>query len=293
MVSAIAAKKCTDCGRSVGFLSRLTDRQRCRVCEQKAEQRQEEEHRLAKERHTELVRQYRSTLDDLWRASANGAVSDAIIPASPLAASDTRLAIASALSDFTDELLQDEMLTEEEEARLLGIAKTLGFDQQDLDRHLSRMGRRLKIARINAGRLPTIPATAILLKRGEEARAQVEANLLKEQITREFQAGSVGVSFRVMKGVRFHTGSIRGRSVVVGTETVRETTGTLTVTSQRIAFSSPKRSADIPYAKLLALDPYQNAIRIHAANRKNPLLFEVDDGLYLTALVNAAARMAR
>ena len=53
---------------------------------------------------------------------------------------------------------------------------------------------------VNDGRLPTLTDARMVLKRGEIVHLAEPVKLLKEVIQREFQAGSHGMSFRVMKG---------------------------------------------------------------------------------------------
>jgi hypothetical protein len=78
-----------------------------------------------------------------------------------------------------------------------------------------------------------------------------------------------------MKGVRYNVGRVKGRSVVVGTEMQIHDVGLLAVSSKRIVFMGEKRSMEIPLAKLLNLDMFEDGVRIHASNRQNAPLFQL------------------
>jgi hypothetical protein len=148
------------------------------------------------------------------------------------------------------------------------------------------------VARINDGRLPILLEPKIVLKKNEVAHGSVNADLLKQVVKREYQGGYSGVSFRVMKGVRFHTGGVRGKSVIVGTELKTEDSGVLTLTSHRAVFAGARRTVEVQYPKLVGLEVFANGIKFNVSNRTNAVLFQVQDGegQVVAAFVNAAAQ---
>jgi hypothetical protein len=128
------------------------------------------------------------------------------------------------------------------------------------------------------------------MKRGERAHLQVPADLMKEVVLREYRAGYSGFSFRIAKGVRFHTGGVRGRSVVVGTELQVSDSGVLVITSQRAVFKGLRRAIESNYAKLVGLNVFVDGIQIHVSNRQTAPLFRVPNGFLVAAAVNAASQ---
>jgi hypothetical protein len=149
---------------------------------------------------------------------------------------------------------------------------------------------RATIAAANAGRLPQLASAHLLTKKGEVVHYEDGANLMKEVVLREFRAGYSGFSFPLGHGVRFRTGGARGHSVVVGTKLEVADNGYLTVTSQRVVFAGARKSIEIPFAKLLSVDVFSDGIALHAANRQNTPLFQLEQGAgeVVAALINAA-----
>lgn len=86
----------------------------------------------------------------------------------------------------------------------------------------------------------------------------------------QYQAGTAGVSFRVMKGVTFRTGGIRG-SYTPGPEvaTVIDQ-GSITITNQRVVFQGDKQAREWAYAKMLGHvhDDDDPITTIHVSNRQ-------------------------
>jgi hypothetical protein len=149
------------------------------------------------------------------------------------------------------------------------------------------------IASVNDGRLPDITDQAqILLKSGERVHYMVVASLMKEVTLREFRGGGTGVSIPIVKGVRFRTGSFRGKSVVIGSELQVADSGGLWLTSQRVVFAGQRKTLDLPYAKLANLNVFTDGVSFNMSNRQTVPLFKVPNGQVVGAIVNAAAQAA-
>jgi hypothetical protein len=68
-------------------------------------------------------------------------------------------------------------------------------------------------------------------------------------------------------------------------------TGLLAVTSQRAAFLGSRKTIEMPYAKLLGMQVFSDAISFSLSNRQNaPLIKVAIDTDVLGALLNAAAQ---
>lgn len=279
------AVTCTSCGKQLSFVERLTGRGTCSSCA--GSQRQ-----ARKDAETE----YKLTLSELLSAAT---------PASDIASRLPALAQQAALPErkiralhldwlntYLEQALEDDLLTEQEEARMAEIAKALGIDQETFDSEFEDMKPRLIVAKVNDGRLPTVPNPHIILKKGEVAHAETNAQLLKEVTVREWRGGYSGFSFRIAKGVRYHTGGARGRSVVVGTKLQAQDAGILSVTSRRAVFAGQRRTVEMPYAKLVDLNVFEDGIQFHMSDRKSPPLFKLEKGLghVIAAVVNGACQ---
>lgn len=276
------AATCASCGTNLSFVQKLTGRSLCSSCA--GEQ---------KEARSGAEQEYNAALSELVSSSTPTSEIKSRLPALARQAALTegklhRLHLES-FRNYIDKALEDDYLTEEEEARLSEIGEALGID---LDSELEGVMPRLVVARVNDGRLPTVSEPHVMLKKGEVVHAETNAALLKEVTVREFRGGYRGVSFRVAKGVRFHTGGARGRSVVVGTKLQTEDEGILSVTSQRAVYTGARRTIEMPYTKLVNLNVFEDGIQFHLSNRKKPPMFKLEQGLgeAIAAVVNAASQ---
>ncbi len=189
--------------------------------------------------------------------------------------------------------LNDDVLTASEEADLFAWAEAQGITERDWAKRFRDLLDRMLIASVNDGRLPDITSQAtIVLKPGETAHYVVTASLMKEVTLREFRGGSHGFSFPIAKGVRFRTGSFRGKSVVVGTQMQVVDQGGCWVTSLRVVFTGQRKTLDLPYAKLANLNVFTDGISFNMTNRQTVPLLKVPSGQVVAAVVNAAAQRA-
>jgi hypothetical protein len=193
---------------------------------------------------------------------------------------------------YADEVLVDDIVTEDEEERLAGLLDTVnGGEAITPQSKFYEVGRRIEISKANAGRLPEIESPNLITKPGEIVHAEVVAALKKEVTLshREYRGGGTGVSFRVAKGVRVRYGGGRGSGYTVydGTAIVTEDTGIIAVTSKRLVFLGDRKTFEVPYPKLAFLSVYQNGLGVSATNRQRTLTFEGFDGPVVAAAVSA------
>lgn len=193
---------------------------------------------------------------------------------------------------LVDTGLEDDILTAAEESSVLSAGSLLGIGPARLASEFPDLLDRLVVACVNDGRIPRLDDCPVPLKRGEVGHATVAAELLKEVAVSEWQGRSSGVSFRIASGVRYHVGSTRGRSVVVGSRIEVADSGMLTVTSQRAVFQGSKRSLEFAYPKLLDITPYSDGVRLAVSNRQTPSIFRIPRGSQgVVATINAAAAL--
>jgi hypothetical protein len=194
-----------------------------------------------------------------------------------------------AFQTYTETVLEDDLLTADEELAFLDVADAVGFDgMDDLQAKYPQLIYRLAIAQANDGRLGVIEEPHILPKKNEVVHLEMAAALMKEVTLREFRGGSTGFSFPIAKGVRYRTGAFRGRSVVVGTELQVADTGALAVTSSRAIFLGTRKTIEVAYSKLIGVEVFSDGIRFSVSNRQNASLFKLDNGEVVAATVNAA-----
>ena len=279
------AAACAICGTKLPLLQRLTGRSLCSACEQ-------ERRETAQAARSE----YDSLLSQLVNPASEPALVQSQLPSvaakTDLGPNEVKKLHLKSFGSYLDEILADDFVTEDEETRMSQIAEVLGIDQNTLEAEFADMMPRLFVARANDGRLPALPSARIILKKNEVAHLEANAALLKEVVEREYRGGYRGFSFRIVKGVRYHTGSVRGKSVVIGSHLEVADTGILTVTSQRAVYTGLRKSIEMPYAKLINLSVFDDGVQFHLSNRQNPPLFRLDRGIgnAVAAAINAASQ---
>jgi hypothetical protein len=217
-------------------------------------------------------------------------------------ASDSSLSVLSdnerrqlqeqAFRSYAQTVLADDHLTADEEDAFDAVTTAL----QIPDATLTQAGQhreifmRLVVAQLNDGRLGELSSPRLIAKAGETVHAETSAALLNEVTIRQFQGGSRGVSFKIMKGVRYNVGSFKGQSVVVGTEMQVQDIGGLSITSSRIVFLGEKKTLEFQYAKLVGLEVFNDGVRLQVSNRQTVSLIRVDPGMgpVIAATINAA-----
>jgi hypothetical protein len=124
----------------------------------------------------------------------------------------------------------------------------------------------------------------LILKRGEAACFAAPASLARNQTRRQWVGGSQGFSFPIgHTGIRYRVGSFHGHPIELQSLTKLDS-GTLVITNQRIAFIGRTKSTSVPFAKLLHVECYSDAVAVFVEGRENP-------DFYLTALPKYALFM--
>ena len=274
---------CSRCGARLPFLRRLSGSSLCASCE------------ATEGMEVESARQqYAALLAQLSASSIEPAQVQAQLPElakrARLQGEELKRLHAESFKSYFDQALKDDRLTEDADKLLSEIGRVLGISQTTFDAQFNYLKPPLIVARANDGRLGVLANPQVMLKKGEVAHLQASATLLKEVVDRESGGTYGGVSFRVAKGVRVHTGAVGGKSIVVGTHLESADIGLLTVTSQRTIFAGQRQSIEMPHAKLLTLNVFWDGIRFHLSNRTKAPRFILTPGWgsAVAAVVNAA-----
>lgn len=282
------AATCTVCGTKLGFGRRIAGKTLCEPHE--AEQQEREA--------AEEARRQAATQEYL-RVAATIASDPTTADRLPILASEAGMtegdqasASARVVGDLLHAAIEDAYFSEEEEKAFVRMASALNLSQEAIlaviSPYIPPASNAMTIAKLNAGRLPTIDAPVIFLKPKEVAHVEVEAGLLKEVVTREFRGGTSGFSFPIGMGIRYRVGAVRGRSVVVGTSLEVADKGVLCLTSRRAVFKGMRQSVECLYSKLVGVNVFDDGIQFHVSNRKNATLLRVGDGHLVASVVNAA-----
>ena len=110
---------------------------------------------------------------------------------------------------------------------------------------------------LKEGTLPIIHGSTVFLQKNELCHYSNPATLYiaKTRVT-GYSSGSSGVNIRIAKGVTYRTGGSKGAPI---REKVMESfPGTLSITNQRIIFSSMQNSFDKNISTISSINPYDD-----------------------------------
>ncbi len=253
--------KCQYCGEPAGFLRR--QHHKCR-----------ELHDLAEQKIPAFFTQFlKSTVPaDKFRQLASDVARTHFVDEIEL----HRLAIQN-IARLVDTTLQDHLLTADEEARITGLSNEFNMTEQE------------------AGKTPDrvhVQGLSIVLQKDEKIVwlfQGVQYFTIKNRT--QYVGGSQGVSIRIMKGVYYRVGAMKGERVQTP-EMKLEDTGELVFTNKNVVFHGSLRSTRIPLKKVVSIDPYSDGVRIirESAN-PTPQIFLLDDPWFATNLVSKLGQL--
>lgn len=185
--------------------------------------------------------------------------------------------------------IEDRKLTDDEEKLLDKLKEDLKLSDKMIVKNLKELERLKLLTKIQEGKLPVV-ATNMILQKGETCHWTVPAKLCEERvISRRYEGGYSGVSFRIARGVSFRTGGFRGHPVVQR-GVVEVDSGNLTITNKRTVFRGIKKTAVFPYKKVVDIQLFKDAFQITKEGRSKAQFLKVDDMEVATAIISEAVR---
>jgi hypothetical protein len=140
--------------------------------------------------------------------------------------------------------------------RRLDAEHEMGFDALYTSAYMKRFGA------------PAV-TSPLELKKGESAWFVCPAVLARIQSHTQFVGSSSGFSFPIgHTGIRYRVGSFRGHPIQQKSLT-RLDTGTLVVTSQRLAFVGQSKSVAIQLTKVMHVEAYTDAVAVLHEGKEN------------------------
>jgi hypothetical protein len=197
-----------------------------------------------------------------------------------------------------DQVLSDNILTKDEESKLVSFLNTFSLTQKDVDQNgaYTRLAQSAILSELVEGKIPSRMTVQGNLpfnfKKDEQLIWLFKAVQYYEQKTsREFVGASHGVSIRIARGIYYRVGAFKGHPVETSGSVLSDT-GQLCVTNQHIYFAGATKSFRIPYSKIVTITPYSDGVCIQrdAANAK-PQSFVVNDGWFINNLIANLAKM--
>lgn len=190
---------------------------------------------------------------------------------------DIKVAKVDAYAAAFNKAVDDSALTEEEEKELNNIQKELNLSDDLIEAKKKILARYRLVREIQNGNMPALQIANIVLKKGEQVYWSEPASLLEEKVlSRHYEGGYSGFSFRVMKGVSYRVGGFRGYPVVEKGN-VSTSDGELIFSSKRLIFRGDRKSFATNLDKILDIQFYANGIQFSENNRSKPRLIQFND----------------
>jgi hypothetical protein len=157
---------------------------------------------------------------------------------------------------------------------LEGIRTFLRLPASVVALQTTKLDRWRYIFQIRAGNLTPIPIENVVLRKNEVAYWIEPAKLWEERVvSRRYEGGSAGISFRIAKGVTLRTGATRAH-LVSSSADVAVSDGSFVITNQRFLFQGHAKSFETKYEKILDIHNHLDGIRYSETNRQKPRKIE-------------------
>jgi hypothetical protein len=190
-------------------------------------------------------------------------------------------------------LLDDRILSADEEKRLLTIAGTVGIKQDNGGAAWVQLVKAAILRDVTEGKIPEraqiTGAKANLMKKEKAVWLFNGSKFLEERTSRSFTGVSHGLSIRIAKGIYYRPSAFRGHPVE-STKVVHVDNGNVLVTSHHLYLLGARKSSRVPYRKIVAFEPYKDGIGIQRdAMTAKPQIFTVDDAWFAYNLITNLA----
>lgn len=195
-----------------------------------------------------------------------------------------------------EKVLDDGVLSSDEESRLVAIAKATGIDQANAGPMWTRLAKAAVLRDVIEGKVPQRVAVeghhANLMKAERPVWLFNAVRYYEERTYRSFTGVSHGLSIRIAKGVYYRPSAFRG-SPVETTKLVQVDNGQVLVTSHHIYFLGTRKSLRVPYRKIVSVEPFKDGIGIQRdAMSAKPQIFILDDAWFVYNLVSNLGRIS-
>lgn len=273
---------CKYCGKPVGFL---------------------------RSKHAECDRQFEDGKREILAAVSQAVMGSGALDGLParitsiaqrsfVADSEQRALIARGWVSTVDRFLEDGILEESEEKRLMELKERFSLSQSELNASeaLTKVTKAAVLRDVLNGVIPQRVTVngglPINLQKGEQiVWVFPGSDYLEDKTRRQYVGGSQGVSIHVMKGVYYRVGAFKGEAID-RTERVRVDTGLVAITNKHIYFAGPAKSIRLPYAKIVSFQPFNDGVGvIRDASSAKPQIFVTGDGWFTYNLVTNLAQM--
>ena len=222
----------------------------------------------------------------------------ALLAESELSAHEQRILLIHGWEAAVEEVLEDRMLSIDEEGSLLRYAKHFGLEQDDLEDGggYSNLMKAAVLREVAEGVVPKrmqfegrLPFN--LMKSEELVWVIDDVEYLETRVRRIRQGTSHGLSIRVARGLYYRPGVFRSEAIE-REETNHVDTGTLGFTTKHVYFHGTRKRFRVRYDKVVSFDPYSDGFGLmRDAQTAKPQTFITGDGWFAYNLVVNLAQL--
>ncbi len=211
--------------------------------------------------------------------------------------SRTKEALAQGWEGALNSFLEDNVLSEEEEKRLMAFAEKFALSQEQLNTNsaYTRAAMAGVLRDVLHGKVPSrVKVDGELPFNLQKPESLVwffkDVPYYEEKTRRSFVGSSEGISVRVMKGVYYRMGGFKGHPVETS-QMEHADTGALGVTTKHLYFAGARKSFRIPYTKIVTFTPYSDGVGVcRDAATARPQVFVSGEGWFIYNLVKNLAQ---
>ena len=208
-------------------------------------------------------------------------------------------ALLQGWEEALDKVLEDNVLSEDEERRLLEMPEALGVTKDELQaiEGWQRIGKAAVLRDVLAGTIKSRITVNFALPFNLQQRETLlwlfqNVRYCESRTRTRYVGSSAGVSIRVMRGLYVRTAAFKGEPVQ-STELAMVDTGLLGITDKHVYFTGTTKGLRIPYRKVASFTPYPDGIGIHRdAMTAKQQVFVTKDGWFTYNLVTNLAKLA-
>lgn len=216
----------------------------------------------------------------------------------PMAASDINDAYLYVLNKAASNFMKNGLISDSDQQKIDDYVHHLNLPINNLPAQyqgsdISKITQSSILKNLQRGIIPQQTFSApIMLSRGESVIwCYHGVTMYQEKTERQYQGRRRGMSFRIMKGMYYHTG---GNTVKPIEHTYMENkgVGTLYITNKHIIYQGDTAAQKIPYTKLIGVTPYSDGIEVHreGANAKR-LTFQGFDSWFFMNVISCISNM--
>ena len=215
-----------------------------------------------------------------------------VISVLPLNSEDENEVYMYVLNKAAENFMKDGILTDKEEQLIRSFAQAFSLPLDHLpvkykDSDLAKIGEMTVLKNFAKGIVPsTFVQLPILLGKSESLLwTYNNVTFYQEKVEKEFVRNNGGFSFKVMKGVYYHTGRSKGRPIE-HKYMDKIALGDLYVTNQNLIYYSSEKAVKIPYKKLIGITPYSDGIEVLKDGNSKRMVFQGFDSWFVVNLLS-------